>query len=98
MAHGMGPARGPRPTSYRAEACGMLSMLRFLICVAEYTSMVVEPWKGKIATDSQNVLNTLGGGDVDPQEARNVPINIDGATAVLDVLCPDWDNLIEIQH
>jgi hypothetical protein len=62
------------------------------------TSMVVEPWKGKIATDSQNVLNTLGGGDVDPQEARDVPINIDGATAVLDVLCPDWDNLIEIQH
>jgi hypothetical protein len=74
----------------------MLSFLRFLICVAEYTSMV-DPWRGEIVTDSQSVLKTLGGGDVDPQ-ATDEPIRIDGTTVVLNVLCPDWDVLIEIQH
>ena len=97
MATGMGPARGPRPPSYRAEAYGMLSILRFLIRVAEYTS-TVEPWTGSIVTDSHSVLKTLGGGDVDPQEAEDDPVNIDGDEVVLDVLCPDWDVLIEIQQ
>ena len=31
VASGMGPARGSKPTSYRAEAYGLLSLLRFLI-------------------------------------------------------------------
>jgi Reverse transcriptase (RNA-dependent DNA polymerase) len=97
VATGMGPARGPKPTSYRAEACGMLSFLRFLIRVSEYTSMV-DPWKGMIVSDSESVLKTLAGGDVDPQKEPDEPVSIDGSTVVLDVLCPDWDILIEIQH
>ena len=55
------------------------------------------PLAGKIVTDSQSVLKTLGGGDVDPR-ATDEPIRIDGTTVVLNVLCPDWDILIEIQH
>ena len=71
-------------------------LFKVLIRVAEFTAMV-DPWKGRIVTDSQSVLKTLGGGDVDPQEAEE-PVRIDGNTVVLDVLCPDWDILIEIQN
>jgi hypothetical protein len=42
-------------------------------------------------------LNTLGGGNVDPQEANDDPINMDDATVVHNVLCRDWDILIDIQ-
>ena len=97
VANGMGPARGPRPTSYRAEACGMLSFLLFLIRVAEYTTMV-DPWHGTVVTDSESVLKTLAGQDVDPQKEPDEPVSIDGSKVVLNVLCPDWDILIEIQH
>ena len=97
VAQGKGPVRSPRPTSYRAEASGLLSLLRFLLRASEFTSMV-DPWKGTIVTDSYRVLKTLGGGDVDPQDALDKPIKIDGDKVVLDVLCPEWDLLIEIQH
>jgi hypothetical protein len=95
-ATGMGPARGPRPSSYRAEGYGLLSILRFLIRIAEFTGRV-EPWHGILVTDSQSVLKTLGGGDKE-FNATDEPVRIDGDTVVLDVLCPDWDILIEIQH
>ena len=61
-ATGKGPARGPRPSSYRAEGYGFLSILRFLIQVAEFTGCV-EAWRGVLVSDSQSVLKTLGGGD-----------------------------------
>jgi hypothetical protein len=73
----------------------MLLFLKFLIRVAEYASMV-NRWRGKTVTESQSVLKTLGG-DVDIRAADDL-IQIDGSTVVLDVLCPDWDILIEIQH
>ena len=53
-------------------------------------------WTGIIGTDSQSLLDTINGKDVEPQ-AETDPIPIHGATVVLDVLCPDWDILIEIQ-
>ena len=95
-ATGMGPARGYRPTSYRAEGVGILSLLRFLIRVAEYTSHH-EPWRGTIVTDSQSVLKTLAGGDVNPDE-KDEPVSIDGERVLVNALCPDWDVLIETQH
>jgi hypothetical protein len=58
---------------------------------------MVEPWTGRIVTDSHSVLKTLCGGDIDPQEEGD-PINIDGDEVVLNVLCPHWDILFEIQH
>jgi hypothetical protein len=36
LATGMGPAQGMKPSSYRAEGYGMLSLLRFIICLFEY--------------------------------------------------------------
>ena len=43
VATGMGPARGPRPSSYRAKGYGLLSILRFLIRIAEFTGRTHEP-------------------------------------------------------
>lgn len=60
-ATGMGPARGPQPSSYRSEAYGLLSLLRFLVRLAEFTNMV-DQWDGVLAKDSKSVLKTLGGG------------------------------------
>ena len=96
-ATGMGPAPGCKPTSYRAKAYGMLSIMRFLIRIAKYTEMHQFPWQGVLGTDSQSLLDTLSGKDKDPQ-AETDPINIHGAQVVLDVLCPDWDVLIAIQQ
>ena len=96
VATGMGPARGPRPSSYRAEGYGLLSILRFLIRIAEFTGRTHAPWIGTLVTDSQSVLKTLAGRD-EKFNAVDEPVSIDGTTVVLDVLCPDWDILIEIQ-
>jgi hypothetical protein len=49
-----------------------------------------------LVTDSQSVLKTLAGGD-QPFNATDEPVQIDGETVILDVLCQDWDILIEIQ-
>ena len=95
VAAGMGPASGSKPTSYRAEAYGMLSLLRFLIRIKEYTSMHFQ-WEGIIATDSQSLLDTLNGVDELTQHDNFSPSTAEG-TVVLDVLAPDWDVLIEIQ-
>jgi len=94
-ATGMGPVRGPRPSSYRAEGYGLLSILRFLIRIAEFTGCT-ERWHGTLVTDSQSVLKTLARGD-QPFNATDKPVQIDRETVVLEVLCPDWDILIEIQ-
>jgi hypothetical protein len=66
---------------------------RFLIQVGEYTALA-ESWQGTLVMDSQSVLKTLGGGDKTFKETDE-PVQIDGNTVVLDVLCPDWDILIE---
>jgi hypothetical protein len=95
LAFGKGPVRGRRPHSYRAEASGLLSFLRFLIRIKEFTGMQ-DPWVGVVATDSQGVLDTLQVGDPDPQDA-DVPVDLDRGVVVLDCLRPDWDILIEIQ-
>jgi hypothetical protein len=55
----MGPARGPRPSSYRAKGYGLLSILRFLIFLSEYTGMT-DPWEGTLVTDSQSVFELMG--------------------------------------
>jgi exonuclease III len=95
LATGNGPVRGRRPHSYRAEAYGILSFLRFLLRIKEFTGMH-EPWQGLLATDSLGVLDTLKLGDHDVQE-NDDPIDLDQGAVVLDCLRPDWDVLIEIQ-
>ena len=74
----------------------ILSILRFLIWIAEFTG-TVDNWNGVLAAaDSQSVLRTLGGGDKQFL-ALDEPVRINGNKVVLDVLCPDGDILIEIQ-
>ena len=73
----------------------MLSLLRFLLRIKEFTGMH-EPWTGVIATDSQGVLDTLQTGDNDPQ-AVDDPVDLDHGKVVLNCLRPEWDILIEIQ-
>jgi hypothetical protein len=96
VATGIGPVRGPPPTSYHAEACAMLSFLRFMIRLAEYTGMI-EPWTGSLVSDSESVLNTLHGKDMREKEIDAVHLILTKGPIILDVLCPDWDILIEIQ-
>jgi ribonuclease HI len=92
----MGPVRGRILHSFRAEATGMLSALRFLIRLREFGQMH-ERWEGIVATDSQSLLDTLTGENA-LDENRNVPLDLDFHRVVLDVLTPEWDILIEIQR
>ena len=87
VATAMGPARGASMDSYRAECTGMLSLLRFLVRVAGYTNQEF-PWRGLIGTDSQSMLDRVY--DSGGQEGTR-------KLAVLDVLDPEWDLLVEIQ-
>jgi ribonuclease HI len=95
LAQCMGPVRGRSLHSYRAEATGMLSALRFLIRLREFCQMH-DPWLGIVATDSQSLLDTLSG-ETTLDENRNVPVDLDFNRVVLDVMTPEWDVLIEIQ-
>jgi hypothetical protein len=95
LVYGMEPARGRALHSYRAEACGLMSVLRFLIRYRKFTHSHAD-WPGILATDAQSVLDTLRGKDRDPQ-AVDTPVDLDAGKVVLDVLCPEWDVLIEIQ-
>jgi hypothetical protein len=93
----MGPARGPRPTSFRAEGYGMLSFLLFLRRVAEFT-FTHDPWIVTIATDSKSLLQTLKGIDrSQPSPNFDTPLRIDGNSTTLEPMQPDRDILIEIQ-
>ena len=98
VATGMGPARGGGTiTSYRAEAYGLLALMRFLIRMAEFTEMQ-QPWIGRIATDSLSLLDTLRGKDDTRMEReRDEPINLSGSKVELNCISADWDVLIEIQ-
>ena len=95
LANGMGPVSGSQPNSYRAEACGMLSLLLFLSRIAEFTSTTGQ-WEGVLATDSESLLNTLHG-----NEERNgtdtASIDLNGNEVTIDPMAPEWDVLIEIQ-
>jgi hypothetical protein len=94
-ATGMGPSRGQVMDSYRAECCGMLSILRFLIRLSEYTNMVAE-WQGIIGTDSQSMLDTILGRD-QARPAASEPTPLPTQQVPLDPLIPEWDLLVEIR-
>ena len=87
VAWAMGPARCAKVNSYRAECTGMLSLLRFLIQLSNYTNSD-EPWRGLVGTDSQSMIDrryVAGTGNTSKQLAS------------LDVLDAEWDLLVEIQ-
>ena len=95
LVYGSAPARGRSLHSYRAEAYGLLAVMRFLIQYRLYAD-ALQDWPGILATDAQSVLDTLQCGTRDIQEAET-PVDLDLGKVVLDVLCPEWDILIEIQ-
>jgi hypothetical protein len=98
MATGMGPARGPRPTSFLAEGYALLSLILFLHRVKDFASMH-DPWIGIMGTDSKSLLHVLLGKEKNPEPHHtDNQFRIAGEDVVLDVLRPDWDVLIEIQH
>ena len=90
MAWCMGPARGVHIDSYRAEAYGMLYVLRFLKRVAEFIGQGDE-WHGILATDSQSLLDTIMDGKYkhetsdEPHSCSVKPLRY------LHVMAPDWD-------
>ncbi|KAI2495321.1 hypothetical protein MHU86_19220 [Fragilaria crotonensis] len=92
VASGMGPSRGSRMDSYRAECSGVLSILRFLIQIATFTAMH-EPWQGVIGTDSKSLLDKLS-----PNPTSYDTNQEAGKRVHLDELTPEWDLLIEIQE
>jgi hypothetical protein len=90
VASAMGPARGAKMDSYRAECTGMLSFLRFLINMSSYTNNVDGFWRGVIGTDSQSMLDRLFVKEANASAPKQL--------AILDVLDPEWDLLVEIQE
>ncbi len=101
VAQNFGPVRGKEAHSYRAEACGVLSILRFSISLAEFTQMH-EPWTGVVATDGQNLLDTLEGIDNVKRRRKGEPVSratvlLLRITVVLSeqlVLLCQWDRIL----
>lgn len=89
----MGPSRGWRMDSYRAECSGMLSILRFLIRVLGEYVFRVGNWCGTIGTDSQSMLEKLFG---NKKVREGIPLS-STALEELDVMTAEWDLLQEIQ-
>lgn len=87
-ATGMGPSRGAVMDSYRVECSGLLSILRFLIRLAEWFTVMFELWTGVIGTDSQSMLDRLF--------KKQSPSQSDHPRlfAELDPLLPEWDLLV----
>ena len=93
----MGPSRGHVMDSYRAECSGMLSILRFLIRLAEFTAMD-GTWRGTIGTDSQSMLDTIFGRGKDNSPAAKEPTSLQPDVEPLHPLIPEWDLLVEIRN
>ena len=93
IASGMGPSRGYRMDSYRAESSGMLSFLRFLIRTAEFTQQTASDWHGTVGTDSQSLLDRLFG-----KKAKTAEECYGSDILDVNVLTPEMDLLIEIKY
>jgi hypothetical protein len=79
LATGMGPANGMKPSSYRAEGYGMLSILRFIIRLFEYCG--TEPRCSQLYSDNMALILRI-----DKQLARN-------KWYPNDTISSDWDVL-----
>jgi hypothetical protein len=90
MARCMGPARGARIDSYRAEAYGMLSVLCFLKRLTEFIGQGDE-WHGILATDSQSLLDTILDGEYKKANSDDpLPCSLK-QLRYLDAMAPEWD-------
>jgi hypothetical protein len=58
LARAFGPVRGSKPSSYRAEAYGVLSFLQFLIRIQDFCSTSIgDDWS--VTSDNMALVNTL---------------------------------------
>jgi hypothetical protein len=90
---GMRPSREISMDSYRANCSGCLSILRFLIRLAEYTGRY-EPWRGSIGTDSQSMmLDTVA-----LRPSKGLDHIQHSFLKPLDINVPEWDLLNEIRE
>ena len=77
LARANGPVRGYRPTSYRAEGYGILSILRFVKRLLLYCNE--DPvWQWEMTSDNISLVDTVNGTEVDEEDSRqrtneNVP-------------------------
>ena len=55
------------------------------------------PWNGIIGTNSQSLLDMLNGENAG-EHHNDIPIPIYNGEVILDVICPDWDVVVEIQR
>ena len=70
----------------------MLSLLRFLIRLAEFTCKF-DQWHGIIATDSKSLLDTLFGTALSAQDCQAIK-----TLQSTDALQADWDVVVEIHR
>ena len=83
LATNHGPVSGSLPSSFHTKAYGLLSYLRFLYCVSQYTHSPL-PKETIIYTDSTSLIAKLS-------EIKNWPYFFPNAT-----MDPDWDVLQQI--
>ena len=68
-AHGL--VRGYKPTSYRAEAYGMLAILRLIKHIQVYCKVSNPQWKWTLSSDNSSLVNTVNGIDDEDDEGDN---------------------------
>jgi hypothetical protein len=102
-----GPVYGAKPSSYRAEGYGMLSLLRFLVRLFEYCGVQVVSTDCSIVCDNSSLVNkviayqspypmdVMLDDDWDPFDQPSLESSNKSTTATL---APDWDVLNEIRH
>lgn len=102
LAHCSGPVFGSKPTSYRAEGYGLLSMIRFIIRLSEYCSNLKPLNKSRMASDNSSLVDTVTSrqlpsalvDSLDPDSAdRSLHYMAQAQTS----LVSDWDILNEIR-
>ena len=68
-----GPARGKDPTSYRAEAYGLLSVLRFLVQIQEFCQIPGPPeWQWTVTSDNLSMVDVINGTTVEGNPQLNL--------------------------
>jgi hypothetical protein len=101
-----GPVFGTKPSSYRAEGYGMLSLLRFLLRLFEYCDMP-PPTCGTIVCDNISIVDKVNSYQspyplTDLLNVEWTPLNPPTGYASnkspSSTLNPDWDVLQEIRH
>ena len=86
-----GPARGSRLTSYRAEGYGVLSVVRFIYNMHQYTGLPLHVIHLTIACDNKSMVRRVTQLIPDDGTHFQVPYT-------LEALQPEWDILNEIWY